>query len=178
MQQDKHARRPWYKEPWPWLLALGPVAVVIAGVYTFKLAADTDDALVVDDYYKAGKEINLQLKRDEKAAALGLEAQALFAPDLRTVRLMVKGSAPTLALPDALTLRLLHPTLSERDATVIARRIAPGVYESPVKIAAAEHWYVRLEDPAAGWRIQGEWKPKAGPVAHLDPMLPASDAKR
>ncbi|AXK40777.1 FixH family protein [Crenobacter cavernae] len=172
MQDSKKPKRPWYKEPWPWLLAAGPAIVVVAGLYTYKLAADTDDALVVDDYYKEGKEINLQLKRDEQATRLGVEAQAMFSPDHKAVRLLLRSKV---ALPEALTLHLLHPTLSKSDQTVLAKRIGEGMYEAVIAPTAAGHWYVRLEDPKAGWRIQGEWKPQETPVVRLDPMLPEAD---
>jgi hypothetical protein len=35
---DTGKGRPWYREPWPWILAAGPFIVVIAGIYTAWLA--------------------------------------------------------------------------------------------------------------------------------------------
>jgi len=45
-------RQPWYKEPWPWLLMLGPFVVVIAGLATAWLAGKSYDGFVTADYYK------------------------------------------------------------------------------------------------------------------------------
>jgi len=44
--------RPWYREPWPWILAAGPFIVVIAALYTAWLAVKSNDGLVTDDYYR------------------------------------------------------------------------------------------------------------------------------
>ena len=43
------AARPWYKEPWPWLLMSGPAAVVLAGALTAWLAFAGADGLVAED---------------------------------------------------------------------------------------------------------------------------------
>src|SRR4051812_31343236 len=43
--------RPWYREPWPWLLMSGPAIVVVAGCLTAGIAWKSDDGLVADDYY-------------------------------------------------------------------------------------------------------------------------------
>ena len=55
---------PWYREPWPWLLMLGPAIVVVAGLYTAILAVRSDDGLVATDYYRQGLEINKKLSRE------------------------------------------------------------------------------------------------------------------
>ena len=40
--------RPWYREPWPWILAAGPAIVVVAGLATFWIAAHNADVVVKD----------------------------------------------------------------------------------------------------------------------------------
>ena len=40
------ARKPWYREPWPWLLMAGPAIVVVAGVTTAVIAFRGADGLV------------------------------------------------------------------------------------------------------------------------------------
>ena len=65
MAQEKS--KVWYKEPWPWLLFSGPAIVVVAAFVTLYLAASGSSDLVSDDYYKDGKHIDLDLKRDTGA---------------------------------------------------------------------------------------------------------------
>ena len=50
----------WYAEPWVWLLIALPMTAVIGGMITIYLAVTTSDGLVVDDYYKRGKAINIR----------------------------------------------------------------------------------------------------------------------
>ena len=44
--------RPWYREPWPWLLMAGPATVLVAGAATTWIAFASADGLVAEDYYK------------------------------------------------------------------------------------------------------------------------------
>jgi hypothetical protein len=55
------AAKPWYREPWPWLLMAGPAAVIVAGGITTWIAFATFDGLVVEDYYRRGLNINATL---------------------------------------------------------------------------------------------------------------------
>lgn len=159
MQKDPKGSRPWYQEPWPWLLMAGPIIVVIAGFVTFGLAVKSDDGLVVDDYYQQGKEINKQLHRDEAAKALGLSAQVLFSPDMRQVRVITNSRQP---LPAALELLLLHPAQDDFDQHIALKRTGDNVYQGSLKPASANHWYVHLQDQGKGWRLQGEWRTAEG----------------
>ena len=51
-------KKPWYREFYVWLVIFFPVLAIVAGFYTLKLAIESDDGLVEDDYYKQGIEIN------------------------------------------------------------------------------------------------------------------------
>ena len=72
------AQAPWYTHRWPWLLMLGPAVVAVAGIATSYVAFTSQDALVVGDYYKKGKAINQDLRRDRAAAALGLAVELRY----------------------------------------------------------------------------------------------------
>jgi len=37
---------PWYREPWPWIIAAGPAVVVVAGLVTWWIAASTADVVI------------------------------------------------------------------------------------------------------------------------------------
>jgi hypothetical protein len=67
--------QPWYREPWPWLLMLGPLVVIVAGFVTAYLAVVSNDGLVEDDYYKQGLAVNQRTARAQRAAELGIEAR-------------------------------------------------------------------------------------------------------
>ncbi|MFZ1910379.1 MAG: FixH family protein, partial [Burkholderiales bacterium] len=67
--------KPWYREPWPWLLIAGPAAVVVASFYTLYLAIVSADGLVDGDYYKDGLAINRVLAREDAAERLDMAAR-------------------------------------------------------------------------------------------------------
>ncbi|HRK37493.1 MAG TPA: FixH family protein [Burkholderiaceae bacterium] len=45
-QAESHTTKPWWKEPYVWLIIGGPAIVVVAGIYTAFLAASNPDPLV------------------------------------------------------------------------------------------------------------------------------------
>lgn len=159
MQKVLKDSRPWYREPWPWLLMAGPVIVVIAALATFGIAVKSDDGIVADDYYQQGKEINKQLHRDQVAQAMGLSAQVLFSADMRQVRVMTTSKQP---LPAELELLLLHPAQDDFDQHIALHRVSDNVYQGTVKPAPANHWYLHLQDKSKQWRVQGDWRSAEG----------------
>ena len=42
------APKPWYREPWPWILMSGPATVVVAGCVTAVIAIRTADPVVAN----------------------------------------------------------------------------------------------------------------------------------
>ena len=71
----------WKQEPLVWLLIAIPFTAVVMGVVMMTLAIQSYSGLVVDDYYKKGKQINRVLARDRFAHELGLAAAVRLADD-------------------------------------------------------------------------------------------------
>ncbi len=158
--------RPWYREPWPWILMAGPAAVVVGGAITAYLAVTHDDPLVVDTYYKEGLAINRVLERDRAARQAGYQAQMLFSEDGSRVRVHLAGGE---AMPASLRLRMVHPTRADLDRAVTLQAVQHGWYEGEVGLGAAPRWRVQLEDDRRGWRLTGEWRPHEGGALVLAP---------
>lgn len=158
--------RPWYREPWPWILMAGPAAVVAGSVVTAYLAVAHDDPLVVDSYYKEGLAINRVLERDRAARQAGYQARLLFSEDGSRVRVHLAAAS---ALPDSLRLHMVHPTRAELDRAATLRATQAGWYEGEIGLSAAPRWRVQLEDDRRGWRLTGEWRPDEGGVVALAP---------
>ena len=126
MSTHTQVSKPWYKEPWPWLLAIMPLTAVIAGGFTVWFAVTSSDGLVVDDYYKQGKAINQTKERDRQAQLLGIRAQLL--PQGSDVNELAQRLSATLEilgerellLPMARAARALaRPDAAERVATIV-----------------------------------------------------------
>lgn len=147
--------KPWYKEPWPWILMAGPGLVIVAAIVTIWIAVVSADGLVADDYYKQGLAMNQRLERDHQASKLGLHADVMRAG--LNVRLLITAKE-TVALPEEIVLRLTHPTIDGRDQKVALKSEGAGFYGGVLAEDVAGRWHVTLEDPAGQWRLQGEWQ--------------------
>ena len=156
---------PWYREPWPWLLMLGPALVVVAASYSAWLAVSGADGLIADDYYTQGLAINHQLARDAAAARLGLRGEARFERDMVVIDLT--QPVAEIEFPSALTLVLVHPTRSGLDQTVTLERQAGGVYAGKIAAPAPGLWHVAVEQ--RDWRLIGQWQAPFGESTELHP---------
>jgi hypothetical protein len=145
-------KRPWYREPWVWLLIALPMTAVIGGMVTIYLAVTTSDGLVVDDYYKRGKAINKDLARDDAAARYGLKASIDL--DLQDNRMQLLLESPTAQLPKTVTFSLLHPTKPGYDQIITLKHAGDGFYFGEINEVARGNWYLQLE--ADDWRLSGE----------------------
>ena len=155
--------KPWYREPWPWLLMMGPFVVIVAGIVTAWLAVSTNDGLVAEDYYKKGLQIGQTLARSERASSLGLVARVSVTTDELGVRLT--AAAPGFSAPQRLTVTVSHPTRAGLDQTRILERTGDR-YAAAFRLPASGHWLVTIEDEAASWRLLGNVVlPAAGEVA-------------
>ena len=147
---------PWYKHRWPWILMAGPAIVIVAGFITAWLAIVSNDGLVDDNYYKVGLSVNQELKQRQLAAELNINAQLSLGADKRSVDLVLNG-LPKEALPDTLQLRLVHPTRKGEDQRINLVR-SGSVFRGEVSQSLGTgRWHVVIEDPLAGWRMDGNW---------------------
>ena len=151
------AVEPWYRHRWPWLLMAGPLAVVVAGVFTAYLAVSSNDGLVDDDYYKHGLAVNKLGERDRRAAELGLQAEVMQRGDGAQLRLLLR-SAPDVALPGELVLRLAHPTRGGADQRVVLHADGGGLYSGQLAAPLTGRWHLALEDDRQQWRLTGTWR--------------------
>lgn len=145
----------WYRHRWPWLLMAGPVLAIVGGTYTSWLAFSHQDALVVGDYYKKGKAINQDLRRDRAAAALGLSVSLRYdaAEGVLRGHLASQAALP----PQTLTVRLSHATQPEHDLALLAQPDAKGDFRVALPMLERSRWQVLVEDERRAWRLEGEW---------------------
>lgn len=151
-------RRPWYREPWPWILMVAPGAAMIAGVATVWIAVATSDGLVAEDYYRQGLGINKVLAREHAAQDLRIVARAEVAAGELRVRLEGRAGVPL-----ALFAQLAHATRSGHDMRLRLAPQADGAFAAALPRALpAGRWRVSIEDPQATWRVAGTWSGAAG----------------
>jgi hypothetical protein len=158
-----NASSPWYREPWPWLLMAGPVIVVVAGFITLAYAIQSSDGLVVDDYYKRGKEVNRDLSRDDEARRMALTA-TLDRDAHQGLRIRLESPYA----PAQLDLTLAHATRQGLDQRARARRGPDGLYTTPPVSLRSGKWHVRLEDASRRWLLTGVLQVAADAIATPD----------
>lgn len=148
---------PWYRHRWPWFIMLGPVAVMLATAVTVWLAVRQPDAVVVDDYYKRGKAINQDLRRDRAASALELALTARY--DAKSGRL--EGRLESFGRPMRVPFRILlaHPTLPRKDLVLEARPDQQGYFTIGLPALEMTHWRVVVEADGREWRLARGWSP-------------------
>ncbi|NRR29418.1 FixH family protein [Oxalobacteraceae bacterium] len=146
---------PWWRQRWPWLLMLGPFLVLLAGGYTGWLAFSSQDALVVGDYYRQGKAINQDLRRDRVATTLGLSM--VLGYDARTGRLAGRIGAAAGVPAGRLLLHLAHATQPEKDVQLVLLPDADGRFTAALPLLERSRWVVLAENEQRNWRLAGTW---------------------
>lgn len=141
--------KPWYREPWPWLLMAGPAAVLVAGAATTWIAFASADGLVAEDYYRQGLGINRRLAREDTARRLGISAAIRL--ERSSIRLELQGAAP-----EALFVHLAHATRAGHDVRLRLTPAPDGAYRAELPPLPAGRWQAVIEDARGTWRIVQE----------------------
>lgn len=144
---------PWYKQILVWMLIMPPLAAVIGGIVTISLAIESDDGLVVDDYYKQGLGINKTLQRDQLAVEIGVTASLHYAADHAT--LVLKLDKAMAVSDDTLRLSYIHPTLDNRDLDIELSKVSQGTYRAILPQPLTGIWNLLLEPADKRWRVTG-----------------------
>lgn len=154
--QSMNSVTPWYAQRWPWLLMLGPALVVVAGSYTIYLAYSRQDAMVVDDYYKQGKAINQDLRRDRAASAMQMAFEARYDAAAGQLRGRVTSFGKPLALP--LRIGMAHSTQPEKDLALLVQPDADGQFSITLAPLERARWGVTVEGAGREWRLAADWR--------------------
>jgi len=175
MNQSSANKKPWYREPWPWFLMSGPALVVVAAIFTAWLAVRSSDGLVDDDYYKQGLAVDKQMARSAEALDLGLSAEVVFGGDGSDLRLFLTAQK-TVAQPEILQLRIVHPTRAGGDQSVKLTKDAAGYYVGRLTTPlSGARWHLVLEDEGRHWRITGDWRRQTQGAARLSAAATVSN---
>ncbi|NOY67620.1 MAG: FixH family protein [Gammaproteobacteria bacterium] len=141
---------PWYKQFWPWFLISLPGSVVIASIITIFIAFNTQDTVVVDNYYKEGLAINRDLSRQQHAEKLDVRATLQLHEN--KIRLYTKTTNTN--ADEKLLLRFTHPTLSDRDQQIALSMISSGIYQANILNLSDGIWNVALLSSLSNWEIK------------------------
>ena len=155
--------RPWYKEPFVWMLIGVPLSSVIVGSFFIFLAASSKDSLVRDNYYKDGLAINQLLQWEKKAKTLDIKLS--FKIEGNNASVSILNSRQT--YPNTLTLKLSHPTLKERDRDAFLQHSKDGQYIGFIESIENGRFYIMIESPEQVWRVKENIEVIQGKVLEL-----------
>lgn len=141
---------PWYKQFWPWFIIFIPAGTVVACITLLVYMSDKGPSMVVDDYYKKGKAINLELSKFNRAKALFIHADLTINDGVVKVS-FTKGDPLN---PPALKASFYHTTLKENDLTLMLSPNANGDFSGVTDKLRDDRYTVFIEP------INGEWKLK------------------
>lgn len=155
----------WYKQFWPWFLITIPALSMVLSFSMLTLAINTDDSLVVDEYYKEGKAINLQLDKVKKARKLGIDTQLSIIDN----RIAINFTSGAPASGEALHLDFYHATLESKDFNLLLTQDAAGIYRAQAEIPITGKWNVTLTPLDSSWKVS---KPLMLPRSEPIPFKP------
>ena len=148
------AQKPWYRQPLVWLVIAFPAIAVVGGISLLILSMNIDTGLVVDDYYKRGKEINLVLTRDRKAAELGIRGVSIYSSDQQRVSVTIASEQGYSFSEQDITVDLMHATRGGMDVKQTLARSGPGLYQADLAQKLAKGPWI-FQVGTSEWRVHG-----------------------
>lgn len=146
--------KPWYRDRWPWLLMLPPAASVAAGFALLYFAVREPAPLVVDDYSRIEEISREELREDERAVELRLEARLRLRADPRGgTQVAVELGGDVGKAPPTLVLRLRHARSETADRT-LALDYDGREYVGRTDLAAGRYDFELAPNDRA-WRLAG-----------------------
>jgi hypothetical protein len=148
MQSD--IQKKWYKQFWPWFLIIVPLTSMVLSFTMMNLAFTGEDSMVIDDYYKEGRSINLKIQKLQQAKILNISTKMQVFSDYVEVT-FISGEPES---GEALTLDFFHSTQKFKDFSVILLRDANGTYRAPLEENVSGKWQLSLHPFEENWKIQ------------------------
>ena len=139
----------WYKEPWAWLVFGLPCVAVVASISTYIIANTNPDTLVIGDYYKKGKSINLEVSKVKMAQKLGMK----FSLKLANNELIIKPIGIEKRFP-LLNLSFFHPTLEKKDFYLSLTPDGNGFFRHHFSEKVSGKWKLTITPFENHWKIQ------------------------
>lgn len=155
-------QRPWYKEPYVWMLIGFPLSSVIVGSFFITISVLNRDTLVRDNYYKDGLAYNQELQWDKKALSLDIRMEILV--DGNELRMQMMNSRQT--APSTLKVTLGHPTIPNKDRESHLQFTENKGYIGFIEPTEDGRYYLLVESAEQQWRIRKDiWVKNGVPAA-------------
>jgi len=141
--------KPWYKQVWPWVLLCFPIFSFLKAAHTIYIMQGANPDLVVDDYYKEGQAINMNLGLYREAALRNLQASVLIAANQAVIHFQENKT-----LGQHLTLEFVHNTVAAKDFVVTAERSGESLYVATLPSTLSGKWHLVVSDEHKDWKLR------------------------
>ncbi|MCP4429838.1 MAG: FixH family protein [Gammaproteobacteria bacterium] len=158
----------WKNQPYVWMLILIPMSAVIMGVVMITLAINSDSGLVVDDYYKKGKQINKVIARDRMAASMSLSANIEFNMDSKNIDVIFL-TYNWQSNNEVITLGLYHATRPGMDQFLTLQKVDDYLFSARYTPLDPGRWKIQLATES--WRLVGSLHRPGGNSLQLTAFL-------
>jgi hypothetical protein len=167
---DEQAKKPWHKQPWLWFVLSVPIASVILSSIMVTVAVVGRDSLVSDNYYKDGMGINQTIEQDKVADELGLRPTLEIIDQNVLIELIGEKYHPNLQKQAFLTLKILHPTVGDKDQVIKLLPTPSGKFLGEILTPIEGRRYIDLYAFDESWRIREEVTFPAGKIILNSPV--------
>jgi uncharacterized protein len=161
---------PWYRSPMLLLALALPLLTVVAGVVTYRIAAQDATDSDPDAVRRIAQMQTADMARDENALRLGLAGEARFDAASGSVRVQLGAETAEVSLQ----LRLTHATQAQFDQNITLSRIEDSVWIGKLIGPRHGNYNVSLNASDAGWRLVGRLDAKTDQLR----LLPALGQNR
>lgn len=161
----------WYKEPWPWVIIIMMIFIVVSLLILFWVSLNISNDLVSDNYYQEGKNIFKQLDKENKAKELNISAKLFIQDNMQEVKLIMQGNYNK---NSKLKLQFIHPLSKNKDMQILLTQhhVDKNIFyigKLSNRLLVLNHWYISLYDTNNNWVIRGKWIISQGNVVLLHP---------
>ncbi len=150
MRAESTEPEKWYKQFWPWFIISLLGSVVCASLFTLTIAFKHADRPVEGDYYRQGLATEKSHVAELAAGNFKLSADLAVTDDALSLTWL---NAET-ALPDSLTLHILHPFDHKLDTHTTLLKNEQGAYIGSLDKQSSGRRYFVLEDPEHTWKMK------------------------
>lgn len=158
--------KPWYKEPWPFILISITGLGVVAGSTLAFIGLTNPPEIVSGDYVQFARGLVDTNVRTGRARELGLSGSMSLSGD----HLVLNLNALELdALPERLLVQFQHPAYSERDAVVMLERTEAGQFSGRISEPPHGRAQVIVTDLEQTWWLAGHMGSMGAGVVDLVP---------
>jgi len=162
-------KKPWHKQPYLWFIIFFPAFSVVAGLSLLFFSMQIDDGVVVDDYYKKGKAINLDLTRDKNAQDLGMTGQVIYQPETNIMKIELASKNP-MPLNETIDIDIMHATLGRMDINQKFVTTPETHYQIRIPTELAKGgWIIQIGNKQ--WRIHGRIDVPTNYSTTMNPLL-------